>query len=276
MRNAKIIFMNKNPIGIFDSGIGGLTVTREVINALPYESIVYLGDTARIPYGTRSKEVITKFALELVNFLLKKGVKVLVVACNTISANSLEEIKKVSPVPVIGVIKPAIKAAIETTKNNKIGVIGTPGTINSKSYETGIKNADSSMEVVSVAAPLFVPIAEEGFSEHIATAMIAQEYLKEIKSSGVDTLILGCTHYPLLDDVIQKTVGDSITLVDSAKPTAEELKKILEDNDLLTDEKNPEYKFFVTDAPERVYKVASTFFGDELDDSIEKVTLENE
>ncbi len=265
--------MNDRPIGIFDSGIGGLTVVKEVIKALPHESIIYLGDTARVPYGPRSKEVIREFARQLTEFLLKKDIKCLVVACNTISAIALEEIKKISSVPVIGVIKPAAKKAVDITKLKKIGVIGTIGTINSASYEEEIQKLDSSVEVISEACPLFVPIAEEGFGSHQATKLIAQDYLSELKNSGIDTLILGCTHYPVLIDTIKEVMGEEITLIDSAKLTAEELKKLLEEKNLLSDNPNPSLRVLVTDAPQRVYLVASRFFGEDLEGKIKKVTL---
>lgn len=265
--------MNNNPIGIFDSGIGGLTVVKEVVKFLPFENIIYLGDTARVPYGPRSKEVIIKFALELTNFLLKRGIKVLLVACNTISATALDEIKKISPVPVIGVIAPAVKKALNKTKVKKIGVIGTVGTINSKAYEGIIHTFDPSVEVFSEPCPLFVPIAEEGFGSHKATKLIAQDYLSELKSSGIDTLILGCTHYPVLIDVVKEVMGEGINLIDSAQPTADEVKKLLQENDLLSDGKNSSLKILVTDAPKRVNHVASRFFGEELLDKIKKVTL---
>lgn len=265
--------MNDRPIGIFDSGIGGLTVVKEVIKALPHESIIYLGDTARVPYGPRSKEVIREFARQLTEFLLKKDIKCLVVACNTISAIALEEIKKISSVPVIGVIKPAAKKAVDITKLKKIGVIGTIGTINSASYEEEIQKLDSSVEVISEACPLFVPIAEEGFGSHQATKLIAQDYLSELKNSGIDTLILGCTHYPILIDTIKEVMGEEITLIDSAKLTAEELKKLLEEKNLLSDNPNPSLRVLVTDAPQRVYLVASRFFGEDLEGKIKKVTL---
>lgn len=265
--------MNNSPIGVFDSGIGGLTVTKEIVRLLPNENIIYLGDTARVPYGPRSKEVICSFAKELVNFLLKKKVKCLVVACNTISATCLPEIKKISPVPVIGVVDSAVKKSLAVTKNKKIGVIGTVGTINSKAYENAIKLIDSSIEVISVSCPLFVPLAEEGFHNHQATKSIAEDYLNHIKQSGIDCLILGCTHYPLLLDTIKETVGEDVVLIDSAEPTAESLKKLLEENDLLSNDINPTLEIFVTDAPERVYKVASRFFGQNLDTKIKKVIL---
>lgn len=265
--------MNNNPIGIFDSGIGGLTVVKEIIRALPDESIIYLGDTARVPYGTRSKGVVTKFALELVSFLLKRKVKCLVVACNTISATCLNEIIKISPVPVLGVVESTVELAVGATKNNKIGVIGTTGTINSRAYDKKILKSNSKTEVRSVACPLFVPIAEEGMEDHQAAGLIAEEYLKDLKSSGIDTLILGCTHYPVLIKIIGQIMGNGVALIDSARPTAEKLKQILKENNLLSKKKKPKYEFYVTDAPERVLKVASRFFGKVLDGNLKQVTL---
>lgn len=264
--------MNNNPIGIFDSGIGGLTVTKEIVKKLPKESIIYLGDTARVPYGTRSKEVVTKFALELVDFLLKKKVKFLAVACNTISATCLDEIIKISPVPVLGVIEPTIDLAISQSKLKKIGVIGTAGTISSGAYEEKIKQQDSKIEVLSVACPLFVPIAEEGLENHQAAKLVAKEYLKSFKKKEIDVLILGCTHYPLLEKTIQAVIGKEVTIINSAKPTAEKLKKLLEEKNLLAGSK-PRYEFYVTDAPERVLKVAGRFFGEALNGNLKHVTL---
>lgn len=266
--------MNNNPIGIFDSGIGGLTVTKEVIKALPNESIIYLGDTARVPYGSRSKEVITKFAKELADFLLKKKVKCLVVACNTISTTCLEEIKKISPVPVVGVTSPAIEEALKVTKNKKIGVIGTARTVSSMVYNQQIHNLDKGIEVTAKSCPLFVPLAEEGLSGHKATKIIAQDYLKELKGKQIDTLILACTHYPLLAKTIQQVLGDKVVLIDSAKPTARELKKLLIEKRLLGENKNPKYEFYVTDAPEKVIEVAGRFFGKGLDGNIAKINLQ--
>ncbi len=265
--------MNRSPIGIFDSGIGGLTVTKEIVRQLPYESIIYLGDTARVPYGTRSKEVVASFAKDLANFLLKRNVKALVVACNTISSVALEEIEKMSPVPVIGVVKPLAKKAVNQTRNKKIGVIGTNGTINSGAYEKEIKNIDPEIEIISVGCPLFVPLAEEGLYSHKATKLIAEDYLHNIILAGVDTLILGCTHYPLLKDAIAQILGSGVALIDSAEPTTEELKKILAENDLFAEKNVPTREFFVTDAPERVYQVAGRFFGSEIKDKIKKISL---
>ncbi|HBQ50658.1 glutamate racemase [Candidatus Daviesbacteria bacterium RIFCSPLOWO2_01_FULL_38_10] len=267
--------MNFSPIGVFDSGIGGLTVVKEIIKLLPNESIIYLGDTARVPYGTRSKEVVTKFALELVKFLLKRKVKVLVVACNTISALAISEIEEISTVPVVGVVLPAVAEAVKVTKNKRIGVIGTQGTIESKVYEQGIKKIDTSIKVVSVGCPLFVPMAEEGLHNHKAAKLMARDYLDEVLKAKVDTLILGCTHYPLLLETIRETVGPSVTLVDSAKPTALELKKVLSDNDLFSNNQNPILEFYVTDAPERVFQVAGRFFGEKINNRLKKVNLED-
>ncbi|MBU1000499.1 glutamate racemase [Patescibacteria group bacterium] len=264
--------MKTSPIGIFDSGIGGLTVARQIVKLLPSESIIYLGDTARVPYGPRSKAVITKFAKELTNFLIKCNVKCLVVACNTISATCLDEIRKVSPVPVFGVVEPTIELAIKTTKTNKIGIIGTEGTIKSGTYVRKIHEINPKIEVDSAACPLFVPIAEEGLGAHKATELIAKDYLRDLKKSQIDTLILACTHYPLLSQVIQETMGAKVTLIDSAKPTAEKLKESLEERKLLSDKK-AKYEFYVTDAPDRVFKVASRFFGKILNDNLKQVTL---
>lgn len=265
--------MNNQPIGIFDSGIGGLTVTKEIIKTLPNESIIYLGDTARVPYGTRSKEVILKFAKEMVNFLLRRNVKFLVVACNTISALAYDEIKNMSPVPILGVIKPAVIRAAQVSKNGKIGIIGTVGTIKSDAYATLLKSFRPDAKIISCACPLFVPMAEEGLNNHQATKLIAEEYLREIIAASADTLILGCTHYPLLYEAIKETVGDSVTLIDSSQPTAKMLKERLEQADLLSDNPNPTYEFYVTDAPQRVYQVASRFFGEALNGKLQKVTL---
>lgn len=265
--------MRNNPIGVFDSGIGGLTVVKEILKELPNESIIYLGDTARVPYGTRGKEVIKKFALELTDFLLKKKVKFLVVACNTISATCLNEIVRISPVPVLGVIKEAVSAAIKSTKTNTIGVIGTQATILSSVYEKEIKKTNIKVRIIAQACPLFVPLAEEGKVSGKATELIAKEYLKKFNNTKIDTLILGCTHYPVLKNVIQKVIGKKIKLIDSAKPTAQKLRKLLEANNLLNKDKNPKLEFFVTDAPDRVYNVARSFLGKALDGKLREITL---
>lgn len=249
--------LKNNPIGVFDSGIGGLTVVKEIIRELPKESLIYLGDTARIPYGTRSPEIIRKFALELVNFLLKKEVKALVVACNTISANALAQIKKISPVPVIDVIGPTLASA-----KGKIGVIATTSTINSMAY--------GSKASLARACPLFVPLVEEGMVEGFAVETIARGYLLPFKKAQIDTLILGCTHYPLLRNVIAKTMGKNITLIESGQPTAKKLRQILTKNSLLTTNPKPKYEFYFTDQPKLNLK---NFFGQPLPGKIAKIEL---
>lgn len=266
--------MKTAPIGIFDSGIGGLTVAKEIIRVLPHESIIYLGDTARVPYGTRDKKTITQFSLELAKFLLKQKVKVLVVACNTISATCLSQIQKISPVPVIGVIDATVQEALEDTNTRVIGVIGTRATINSKAYEKSIKKLNIKVKIVSQACPLFVPLAEEGFISHPASKLIADEYLKIYKSSKADTLILGCTHYPILALLIQSAVGKKVKSIDSALPTAKALKKLLQEKNLFNNgSKKPKLKFYVTDAPERVYKIANLFFDNKFPGKLEKVNI---
>lgn len=267
--------MDNNPIGVFDSGIGGLTVAKEIVKQLPHESIIYLGDTARVPYGTRSKEIVIKFALELVNFLLRRKVKCLVVACNTISAVALDQLKNISPVPILDVIGPAVEKGVITTKNKRMGVIGTFGTIQSGAYALQIKKIDPGIEVFSVSCPLFVPLAEEGLHKHKATKLIAEDYLDELVASKIDTLILGCTHYPLLYDTIAEILGPKVSLIDSTQPTIESLEKVLEEKGLLSENNTPTYEFYVTDAPGRVYQVTRRFFGGELKGKIKKISLED-
>lgn len=266
--------MNNNPIGIFDSGIGGLTVVKEIVKLLPNESIIYLGDTARVPYGSRGKETITEFALQLTKFLLKKDVKFLVVACNTISAICLDKIQNISPVPVIGVIKPASKKIVETTKTRRVGVIGTRATINSNVYEKEIHAINPEIIVTSIACPLFVPIAEEGLGSSKIAKLTAQYYLNDLKN--IDTLHLGCTHYPVLRNVIRETVGEGVTIIDSASSTAEELKKVLAENKLLTDKSfKASQTYYVTDAPEHVIPIVNLFLGKDIKNIIHKIDLSN-
>jgi glutamate racemase len=257
-------------IGVFDSGVGGLTVVKAIVEALPAQSLVFLGDTARVPYGTRGAEVITRFALELADFLVEKDVEYLVAACNTISSTCLEALQRAYDVPVVGVVDPAVREAVQTTRSGRIGVIGTRATIGSGVYEQKIRRLDAGIDVCSAACPLFVPLAEEGMVDSKAAELIAKDYLSRFEGKGIDVLILGCTHYPLLSRVIQKALGPDVTLVDSARPLAQDLEKTLE--------KEPsggkaDYELCVTDAPERVVEVASTFFGDSLPAPLTKVSL---
>lgn len=263
-------------IGIFDSGIGGLTVVKEIIRELPNEDLVYIGDTARVPYGTRSSDVITKFAIEMVNFLLSKKVKFLVVACNTISAVCLDKIIAISPVPVLGVIIPTVDYAMKNSKTKIIGVIGTRATIGSGVYEKNIKINHPHADIIVASCPLFVPLAEEGMGDHPSTKLIAKSYLKEFKNSKIDTLILGCTHYPLLLNTIKQEIDENINIIDSAKPTAEVLKSSLKEKGLLN-KKNSKgsLEIYVTDAPERVQILAEQFLGDPFPSGLKEVILTN-
>ena len=248
--------MNKNaPIGVFDSGVGGLTVVKEIMSQIPDERIVYFGDTARVPYGNKSKETITKFSRQILHFLQTQEVKSIVVACNTASAYALDEIEKETDIPMIGVVKPGAKVASETTKNGRIGVIGTEGTVNSKIYSQYIKELNPEVSVVGKACPLFVPLAEEGLWQDPVTDEIAKRYLTELIDIDIDTLVLGCTHYPLIRDTVAKIMGDKVSLVNPAYETARELKELLAEKDLLNDTPanlgDNKYRFFVSDASEK-------------------------
>jgi len=267
------LVMNNQPIGICDSGIGGLTVAKEIIKQLPYENIVYLGDTARVPYGVRDKETITKFALELIKFLINKNVKAIVVACNTISATCLPELQKISPVPVIGVIKPTVDEVVNKIKSKIIGVIGTRATINSRSYETEIKNLSDKTVIFSQACPLFVPLAEEGFIDHPSTKIIAEEYLKIFEGKKIDALILGCTHYPILKDTIQEVVGKEIKIIDPAIPTTKQLIKLLKEKNIFGNSQNPTRHFYFTDITPQTEKTINIFFEGKLPGKLEKINL---
>jgi glutamate racemase len=258
--------MNDQPIGVFDSGIGGLTVVRALFQALPNERIIYFGDTARVPYGSKSKETVTRFSIQNVQFLLEQKVKMVVVACNTSSALSLVELVQRFPIPMIGVISPGAQAAVQATKNDRIGVIGTRATISSGAYERAIREAKPKTLVYGQACPLFVPLAEEGRHEGPVAEMVASEYLRPLKESGVDCLLLGCTHYPLLVGVIRKVMGDGVTLVDSATATALATKRLLEEKDLVNPvTEKPRNAFFVSDRPLKFSEVAERFLGEPLE-----------
>ncbi|MBI2339183.1 MAG: glutamate racemase [Deltaproteobacteria bacterium] len=252
-------------IGIFDSGIGGLTVLKEIRNQLPSEDIVYLGDTARVPFGTKSPETVLKFTIQNSLFLLEQGVKALVIACNTASAYSLESLQKFFSVPVIGVIEPGASSAVSKTKNRQIGVIGTEGTIRSQAYPRAIAKLDAAVKTKAKACPLLVSLAEEGWLEGEVPEKVLGTYLAEFRGNGIDTLILGCTHYPLFKPVISKVLGSEIQIVDSAVETARQLNETLHDLHLKqTENRRGQTKIFCTDAPERVARVGRYFLGDEI------------
>lgn len=238
--------MDNRAIGVFDSGIGGLTVVKELIKILPNEDIIYFGDTARVPYGNRSEETIKKFAMECAKFLENKNIKTLIIACNTVSAVALDLIDENLSINTIGVILPGSKMANKISENGKIGVIATNATISNGAYEKCIKNENEKNIVFSKACPLFVPIAEEGLAESQIAIETAKHYLKDIVEKEVDTVVMGCTHYPILEYTIKKVVGNSVKLVNPAKETAEETKNYLIENDLLRDGQ-PSYTFYVTD-----------------------------
>ena len=260
---------NKNlqdkPIGVFDSGIGGLTVVRSIMKHLPHENIVYFGDTARVPYGPKSAEVVRQYAAQDTKFLAEKGVKMIVVACNTVSSVALEIVQKNSRVPVIGVIDPGACAAVKVTRNKRIGVIGTVGTIRSDAYTNSIRQADPSVVVISQPCPLFVPLAEEGWIDHKATELIAREYLFPLKLERIDTLVLGCTHYPLLAKVIENVFEGKAVLVDSAEATALEVMRLLDEHNLRNSSTmKANIQFFVSDIPYKFEEIGERFLGRKL------------
>lgn len=265
--------MNTNPVGVFDSGIGGLTVLKEIFNALPHESALYLGDTARVPYGIRSAETVMRYSYENTGFLVSRGIKLLIIACNTASAVSLEKIKESLSIPVIGVIEPGAKAAVRATKNKRVGVIGTEATINSNAYSRSIKAFDPDIEVIGLPCPLFVPLVEEGFTDNEIATMIANNYLRGLRDKDIDTLVLGCTHYPLLKGVISKVMGRDLALIDSAIETVRELKETLAKTGLENlSLDNITRRFYVTDSPERFIKVGEKFLGQKIE-HIEKINV---
>jgi glutamate racemase len=263
------------PIGIFDSGVGGLTVFRAIERRLPNESLIYLGDTARVPYGTRSLATVERYALEDAAFIQSKNVKAIVIACNTISALAANRLRQEFTVPVIGVIRPGARRAIEATRSGYVGVIATEGTIASGAYERAMLSMRSGLEIISRACPLFVPLAEEGWVDHPVTRQVAEEYLAEIRASSVDTLVLGCTHYPILRPVIEDVIGDRITFIDSGEAVADEVALLLEREGLLRASNEPRIEeFYVTDSAARFRRVAELFLGRPLE-SIESVELGN-
>ena len=264
----------EKPIGVFDSGIGGLTVVKRIASILPEEDIVYFGDTARVPYGSKSNETVIEYSMQDANFLIKKNVKAIVVACNTASSVALDELRKNFPVPVIGMIEPGAEMAVKESRNGKIGVIGTRATIGNHAYSKQIKKLDEKIEVFERACPLFVPLAEEGWIDHRATKLIAEEYLNELRELNIDTLVLGCTHYPILVNIIQEVMGENVKLIDSGIASAEVVSKELDRIDLHTNKSGVGYQdFFVSDIPVKFKEVAELFLGKPVKE-IRKVDLE--
>lgn len=254
--------LNHAPIGVFDSGVGGLTVAREIMRQIPDERIVYFGDTARVPYGSKSPNTIIRYSRQIIRFLRTKNVKAIVVACNTASAFALETIKPELDIPIIGVVKPGAKVAAQTTQNGKIGVIGTEGTIRSEIYTKTIHRENKDAQVMGRACSLFVPLVEEGWIKDPVTVAVAERYLQPFKESDIDTLILGCTHYPLLRSTVREIMGEGVNLVNPAYETAVELRRLLAEQGIANDGKiqnrEEKYQFYVSDAAEKFMQFANS------------------
>ncbi len=266
---------NKLPIGVFDSGVGGLTVVKELIKRLPNENIIYFGDTARVPYGTKSAKTIKHFAIQDTNFLLSKNVKIIVVACNTVSSNAMDILKRKFKVPFIDVLKPNAILAANITTNNKIGVIGTPATIESKSYNKIIINKNKKTKIYSLPTPLLVPLAEEGWINKQATHSILNEYLSVLLRKNIDTLILGCTHYPLFEKQIKKICGKNVNVINSARETANTVYNVLNKMDLLNNStKKGDIHFYLSDIPRNFPNILIRFLDYKLKNKIKKIDIE--
>ena len=267
---------NTNPIGVFDSGIGGLTVVKRINEFLPNEKIIYFGDTARVPYGPKSNSTVIEYAIQNTQFLIKKNVKLIVVACNTVSAVAMDILREKFNIPFISMVEPGAKYALNQTRNKSIGVIGTNATINNRAYSTNLLKQDKGLKVFEKACPLFVPLAEEGWTDHEATKLIVKEYLQELKQKDIDTLILGCTHYPILASVIQSVMGDNIKLVDSGTASSSVVEDYLNGRGLRSPlGMQAEHEFYVTDIPTKFTEVAERFLGRKLD-YVEKIELDRE
>lgn len=254
-----------HPIGVFDSGIGGLTVVRALMERLPFEDIIYFGDTARVPYGIKSVETISLYTRQIAEFLLARDVKLLIIACNTMAAVASQVVRDLSPVPVLDVIDAGAEAAIASTRSHSVGIIGTPTTINSNAYARAIHTLRPDIRIFSQACPLFVPLVEEGWLDHQVTRLTAQEYLRPVLAQKVDTMVLGCTHYPLLKPLLEEVAGQDVRLVDSAESMAEQTAELLLHSGLANPAREqPHYEFFVTDVPLRFQTVGERFLGRSL------------
>jgi len=258
-----------SPIGVFDSGVGGLTVFREIARALPWQPLIYLGDSARVPYGTKSPQTVIRYSLEAAAHLLSRGIGMLVVACNTATAAALPTLRERLAIPVIGVVEPGARAAVKKTRGH-VGVIATEGTVKSKAYTRAIRELDAAIEVIESPAPLFVPLAEEGWANTHVAREVAEIYLSPLIDAGIDTLVLGCTHYPILRGTIEQVVGDAVAIVDSAETTAAAVAAALNGN--RGSGSNARHTFLVTDAEERFRRIAGDFLDHEIGE-LELVTL---
>ncbi|MBQ7792078.1 MAG: glutamate racemase [Clostridia bacterium] len=266
---------DNRPIGVFDSGLGGLTAVKELTHIFPNENIIYFGDTGRVPYGTRSNETIVKYVRQDIRFLMSHNVKAIVAACGTASSVALEQLKPEFNLPLIGVLEPVCRAAISKTKNEIIGVLGTPGTINSGSYSKGIRSLNPSAAVIEQACPMFVPLVENGYLDHEATYLFAKEYLKPLIEQNADTIILGCTHYPLLEKVIKELVGDNVSVINAGAETALYTKKILEEQMLLSNATaQGQNSYFVSDDVEKFSHLGGMFLGRKIEASVTKIDID--
>ena len=252
------------PIGVFDSGLGGLTAVRELYRVLPHESVIYFGDTARLPYGSKSRETVTHFGLEIAAFLLRQNIKCLLVACNTASSYALDTLVRRLDVPVIGVIDPAARAAIQASPHGRIGVIGTYGTVGSEAYPAAIARQVPGAAVISRACPLFVPLIEEGWLSHPVTRQVAEEYLLELRGADLESLILGCTHYPLIVPMIADLMGPAVTLIDSGAEAARSVAVMLHERGQLAPAGAPQHRFYLSDEPRNFTRIAEAFLGGTL------------
>jgi glutamate racemase len=257
--------MDNRPIGVFDSGLGGLTVVKELMRELPKERIVYFGDTARIPYGTRSREIVTRYSSQSIRFLLSKNVKMAVIACNTVSAGSFEPLSASFDLPLVSVIQPGATAAAKATQNGRVGVIGTSGTIRSKAYPHAIRSIRPDITVYDQACPLFVPIAEEGWGNTEVARLTAERYLQGIRQKEVDTLVLGCTHYPLLEGILSSVMGSEVRLINPAVNTARQVREMLQGVNQLSQSKvEPGIEFYVSDFGQNFQTIGSHFLGKKI------------
>lgn len=250
------------PIGMFDSGFGGLTVLQQVMRVLPNESVIYLADTAHLPYGDKSRETIIRYAIENVIFLMDQGIKMLVIPCNTVASNAMEKLRRIFNIPIIGVIEPGAEKAVAVTNNQRIGVIGTQATIRSGIYQREIQSRLSQAVVCSLACPLFVPLVEEGMVSHPATRLIVKEYLTPLHQENIDTLLLSCTHYPLISHLLKDEMGERVSIVDSATTCAEKVQQFLIHNHLTAKEQvSPQYRYFASDHPEKFQSLGQQLLG---------------
>ena len=257
-----MVSSNSAPVGVFDSGIGGLTVAKEFLRQLPHESVIYFGDTARVPYGPKSPETVRRYSREIAEFLRGEGVKGIVIACNTATAHALTALREEMDMPVIGVVEPGARAAVAATRGGHIGVIGTAGTIKSGAYERAIRALDPDVAITVRACPLFVPLVEEGWTDHEATRLVAREYLAPLIAAKIDTLVLGCTHYPLLKPLLHETLGPDVRLIDSAEETAAETARTLAGANLTADAAaDPSYRFIASDDPLQFLQLGQRFLG---------------